>query len=149
MSSEFKLTKVDDYYDVTFTPQGDFTPEEGFDSSLIVSVLEERRANSSEISEPIARRGWWGNTVAQSGDPEVGSKNWLLSQARNTDDTANLSENYTRESLEWLEQDAHISSLTVEAIRTQYSIDRVINFVIDENETNTETFSLWENTGSN
>lgn len=147
MSADLKMFKTGQIYDFAIDSDGDFVEEDGFDTSILMSLYEERRADESEVSDPLLRRGWAGNAVPIEGHPEVGSKNWLLEQSRNNDNTVNFTINYTNQCLQWMKQDGHVERVVVTAFRNFDNINREIEFIRSGDQTNTETYNLWENTG--
>ena len=76
------------YYDIGFTDAGDIETKESLDTAILMSILAEVRAASSEMPESHRRRGWIGNESTEG--IEMGSKAWLFEQARVTG--SNLSE---------------------------------------------------------
>jgi phage gp46-like protein len=143
---DIKLTK-DSYgnYDVTFTDTGDFTPEISISNAIIISLLQEKRADESEHSIPELRRGWWGNELNDVIGYEAGSKLWLLSQAKNTEDTLNRSIDYSRDCLQWLIEDGYVNDIQVSGVRTVFAILLSIKIVRINGETETLTYNLFEN----
>lgn len=118
-----------------------------FDTNLQMSLLCERRADDSEIAEPELRRGWFGNELSDTPGFEIGSKLWLLSQARLTQNTLNLAINYARESLQWLIDDRLVRDIDVEAsISGNENIVFKIVLYITPSITQTKFLDLWFNT---
>lgn len=134
------------YYDISFT-NGEFTKMNGFDTSLQISFMNERRASESEIKPPQNRRGWWGNEINGFDNFEYGSKLWLLHQARATSEALNNAKTYTQEALQWLIEDGHLDLIRV---NTEYNDDMnlIINveFVRRNNVVFSRSYNLWENT---
>jgi len=91
-------------YDFSFA-DGDFTYVEGLDSAIQMSILCERRASESERALPQKRRGWWGNDASDVLNFEIGSKLWLLSEARLLQDTVNKAVNFGKDCVQWLIED--------------------------------------------
>jgi len=105
---------VNGYFDIDFATNGDFILTEGLDTALDMSILEQRRADASEVVRPELRRGWWGNTLNDLAF-EIGSKLWLLSQARKTQSTLNSAEDYAQNALEWMLADDLVDDINVNA----------------------------------
>jgi len=103
---------ANEYLDIAFADTGDFLLTEGLDTTLDMSILEQRRADASEVVRPELRRGWWGNTLNDLAF-EIGSKLWLLSQARKTQSTLNSAEDYAQNALEWMLDDDIIDDVNV------------------------------------
>lgn len=133
-------------FDLSVDPNtGDFTLVNGFETALVMSLFCERRADISEVPTAELRRGWWGNEVDPEGF-EMGSKLWLLDQARRTQETLNKAQDYAREALQWLVDDDHLISFDVSARFT--SNNMVLDVVLKRSNSATESrsFELWENT---
>jgi phage gp46-like protein len=102
----------DDYYDFSIK-NGDFEMVEGFDTAIQMSIFCERRASESEIKIPEKRRGYWGNECLEVIGFENGSKLWLLSQCRLTNETLNKAIDYTQSCLKWLVDDGYLDKVVV------------------------------------
>lgn len=104
---DLKLRTVDELgetYDISFA-NGDFELVDNFDTAIDMSLFCERRADRSEVPTPERRRGWWGNELSRVAGFQIGSKLWLLAQARRTQETLNKAISYAQESLQWLIED--------------------------------------------
>lgn len=135
-------------YDINIDDNGDFILVNNFDTSLTVSLFANARANESEIPRSELRRGWWGDQF----DPDfpnfqLGSKLWLLSQARKTQSTLNSAIDYTRSSLQWLIDENHAENVTVTGEITPTGI--TLSVVIDRGAGIVETkyYDLWNHSG--
>lgn len=154
---DIKLSNVSDatdklgYFDISIDSDGDLKKEDGFDTNIIVSLFGERRASSDEVTEPLLRRGWWGNTVNENGF-ENGSKLWLLDQSRLTTSTVNLCTQYAAEGLKWLKDDGYIFDVIVTSVPTYEAGSPKIALQVDliRNDSSVEYkyFTVWNNTGS-
>lgn len=133
-------------FDIGINPlTGDFLLTDGFDTALVMSLFCERRADASEVPTAELRHGWWGNTVGPEGF-EIGSKLWLLDQARKTQATLNKAIDYARDSLQWLVTDGHLVSVDVSAEFTVRGITLNIKLNRSNSATETRSYELWENT---
>jgi phage gp46-like protein len=133
-------------FDIGIDPAtGDFLLASGFDTALTMSLFCERRADTSEVPTAELRRGWWGNEVGPEGF-EIGSKLWLLYQARKTQDTLNKANNYSRRGTQWLVDDSHLVNIDVATkfTSTGGSIEMRLNR--SNSPTETKSYELWENT---
>lgn len=133
-------------YDVEFA-NGDFVTVDSFDTSLTVSLMADARASSSQVPRAELRRGWWGNQFNDDPSFEVGSKLWLLSQARKTQDTLNSAIDFAKNALQWVINDNHAKGINVTGKPTDTGIQLTV--VIDRGASTTETkyYDLWNNTG--
>lgn len=143
---DLKLTKTSaGYYDISFT-DGDFTLTDSFETAILMSLLCEVRADASEVPAPEHRRGWWGNEVATVPNYQIGSKLWLLEQARNNQNTLNLAVNYVKNSLQWLEDDGYIKKIEVNGLQSISDITVEIKLIRSQDRVDTLYFNLWDNT---
>jgi phage gp46-like protein len=135
------------YYDLKIV-DGDFEVTYGMDSALLLSIYCEKRADASEIPAPEMRRGWWGNTVLGYGDYEMGSKLWLLEQARRDTIVLNLCKTYSMNCFQWLVDDNLAKQINVD---TSYIVNGVlidVEILVSLNKTITASYELWNNTNS-
>lgn len=142
---DIALEQNNGIYDIAIDPNtGDFKLVDGFETALIMSLFCERRADQSEIETSELRRGWWGNETGPDGF-EIGSKLWLLDQARKTQETLNKSNDYGSECLQWFIDDGYLKSID---IKSSYSPELNIDIKLNRDNSITESrsFELWENT---
>ena len=99
------------YYDISFTDEGDFVTTDGLDTAILMSILSEKRADSSEIVTPEHRGGDWSNELNDIVDYEVGSKFWLLYQARANEESLNFGIGAIEEGLQWMIDDELIKEV--------------------------------------
>jgi phage gp46-like protein len=85
--------------------------------AVIVSLFTWRRANPDDSRPAEQRMGWWGDTFAPIDNDRIGSRLWLLSRAKLTQETANRAREYALEALQWLIDDGVASRVEVEAER--------------------------------
>ena len=156
---DIKLFNVSDsedllgYFDIDIGDDGDLKKEQGFDTNIIMSLFCERRATPNEVVNPLLRRGWWGNTIADQRGFEVGSKLWLLEQSKLTTGVVNLAQQYGQDAIEWLVTDNFIKSVNV-TTRPSYNagnpnIEIRIDLIRKDNKIEYKYFSVWESTGRN
>jgi phage gp46-like protein len=111
---------------------------QSFESALQLSLFLDRRADSSEVSDPQRRCGWFGNEFDPVFDRQLGSKLWLLKQARITKETLLKAKLYTREALEWFVEDGHATKIQVDGsllpsnIKIAVKIFRLNDLVVDK-----------------
>lgn len=128
---------------------GQFEVDDGFDTALFISLFEEKRADQSEQAVNFLRRGWWGNELQDIPGFEIGSKLWLVYQARKTQTILNLAQTYARDGLQWLIDQGFLDDLTVDGIFFGDGIKLTINLIRSNDIVATRSFDLWNNTGSN
>lgn len=139
------LEKNNGFYDISFE-NGDFKTTDGLDTSIINSLLVDKRANNSEITESDLRRGWLGNELNDDNDYEVGSKLWLIYQARNNQDAINKAIDHSQDCLFWMKEDSLIKDSVVDASSSGNGITIDIEFIRFDNSTFKKQFELWDNT---
>lgn len=134
-------------YDISFK-NGDIETTNSFDTSIINSLFCDRRASSHEIKSSELRRGWWGNTLNNDISHEIGSKLWLLEQARVTQDTLNKAIDYARTSLQWLISDGYLNKINVTGSYERNKINLNTQLFRPNGIVDTQAYVLWENTGN-
>lgn len=133
-------------FDIGIDPStGDFFLTDGFDTAMTMSIFCERRADTSEVPTAELRRGWLGNEVGPEGF-EIGSKLWLLYQARKLQATLNKATDYAKAGVQWFIDDNHVISIDVSAINTPNGTKLDIKYNRSNSATETRSFELWENT---
>lgn len=141
------------YYDLSLR-NGDFEITESFDTSLIVSLFTDQRADVSEVTLPQARRGWWGNETSDIPHFQIGSKLWLLYQSRIIANTLVKSENYAFLALQWLTLYAFSKKVevngafTMDTNRLNNGVSLEITITNTNGATASYTYPLWLNTGT-
>jgi phage gp46-like protein len=134
------------YFDIDFE-NSDLKTTQGFATALKISLMAERRASVSEIPAPEKRRGWWGNEAAGFGEFEIGSKLWLLNQARTTQLTLNNAITFSNNGLQWFIDDNYLDKVQV---RTAYDQTKALLLHVDlirgQDIVFSIGFKLWQNT---
>lgn len=132
----------------TALSDGDFVTNNNFDTSLAISLFGDKRADASEVPVAHHRRGWWGDPF-NTNDIEfkLGSKLWLLHQARATPVTLSKAISYAKEALQWLVTDGHAQRIDVSGTLSQNGVQLNIIILRDSGVTETRYYDLWENTG--
>lgn len=139
--------KEDKTFDLVIE-DGDLKSLNSFDTAILISILTERRANATEQPVNSLRRGWWGNVLSAIEGFEIGSKLWILKQARKTQDSLNRAKDFTFDSLNWLVEDGFLSGLDVTTNFTNDGLNININFIRSNNSVDSKNFVLWDNTGT-
>ena len=133
-------------YDISFE-NGDFKLTDGLDTAIVLSFFTDGRADSSEVSEPILRRGWIGNEQNENEDDYFGSKLWLLDQARINDETSNRSTSFSQDALSWMLDSGYVTKLNIDSeIINKDKIRINIVFTTTNNKTESRQYDLWKNT---
>lgn len=138
----------DSIYDISIE-NGDFALVDSFDTSLIVSLMTDARADQSQVFRSELRRGWWGNQFGVEPDSfQIGSLLWLLFQARNTQNTLNSAIDYAQNSLQWLVDDGNADSVSASGDFTPNGITLSINIFRGNSIVDTKYYDLWQNSGA-
>jgi phage gp46-like protein len=135
------------HYDVSIDDEGDFATLNSLDTAIQLSLFCDVRADESEEPVNELRRGYWGNTLHDVDGFEVGSKLWLLSQAKNTVNTLNSAVDYARQCLQWFIDDNIAVDAKVNGEQTQNNIQLGIEFIRSNNDVESRFYELWNNTG--
>lgn len=128
---------------------GSFKEIDSFDTSLLITVFCERRANQSEEPVNYLQRGWWGNELNDNPGIEIGSKQWLLSQSRNTQKTLNYGVRYQQEAFQWFVDMKLAAKVTVDGNQNLDLMNLSVNIYIDKNIVSQVGYQYWLNTGQN
>ena len=91
--------------------------------SIIISLFTWRRANPDDDLPGTNKYGWWGDTYPQIINDRIGSRLWLLSRAKLTDETVLQAQEYAEEALQWLVDDGVAAAVQVQVERQ--SLDRL------------------------
>ncbi len=91
--------------------------------AVVISLFSWRRANQDDDLPSGDRFGWWGDTFATELNDRIGSRLWLLSRAKLTNETLTRAEGYVREALQWMIDDGVAARVDVEVERE--GIDRM------------------------
>jgi len=149
MTADVKITpRTDGLYDINLTASGDLESVDGLDTSIIVSLMTDARADASEVNDPYRRRGWWGVEA----DPEIerifGSKLWLQDQARLTNMTLAKLKDAAQKSLQWLVDDGYFKSITIRPVAVLDGVRIYVTLTADNNRTETVQYTLVNATGA-
>lgn len=140
----------DDSYDYIIDENGDFAIDDSFDTDLLHSLFVDTRADSSEIPQPRNRRGWFGDEFTTLQDYNLGSKLWLLEQARSTIKTKNDAVAYVKKCLQWLIDEKKALRVEVTGERLNPSGLKIfITIFVNENKILKFTYKLWKNSNFN
>jgi len=116
-------------WDIDFA-NGDFELTDGLDSAVYMSVFCEKRASSSQVSEPNLRRGHFTNEFSKIEGYQIGSLFWLYTQqAKNTDSNLRLLEGAVSDGLAWMIEDDIFSKVKVKATKSISTIKLEIELI--------------------
>jgi len=110
---DFKLNDTAHIFkDISFV-NGDIETTRNLDTAVLLSIFCERRADSSEVPIAKYRRGWIGNILMFDSLDEMGSKLWLLYQARATQNNLNRAKKFITDALEWMTKTGKIRNAII------------------------------------
>lgn len=132
--------------DISLGDDGDLAAVDDFSTSVDLSILTNRRADGSEVSQAVERRGWIGDTTPETDGFKVGSKLWLFEQARRTQNTVNDARDAVREGLQWIADRNQGERIEVDAEAVGASGIRITAIIFVGNNTIKRYFTLWDNT---
>jgi len=116
----------------------DLTSDAGLRTAVLLSLFVERTAlGGDELPDGSTdKRGFWA-------DPEMGSRRWLLSREKLTQDTDNSLREYDREALQWLIDDGIATSIEVTTtLAPPARIDELIIITRADGSRYEETFNI-------
>lgn len=101
----------------------DLTRDEGLETAVIISLFSDRRVTREEAArDDTDLRGWWADAVDPVNDDGlIGSKLWLLSREKSTDETLTRARQYCEEALQWLIDESVAKTITVETSFEDYA----------------------------
>ncbi len=143
---ELVLNEEDGYYDIDFAPNGDFLMSDGLETPILMTILAVRRADASEVTKPIFRRGDWSNELNDIDEYEVGSKLWLLEQARTIQETLNTGIGSLEDGFQWMIDDEIIKEVTVDGEIIDNSIKYTIELTKENSRTEVFIYDAFANT---
>ena len=105
---------------------GDIAFGDELESMVLVSLLTDTRATTDEFKEAklslvenpnnvIKLGGWWGDTYASIQGSKIGSKLWLNSRQKATNDVRINTVDYAEQALQYLIDDGIVSTIEIEA----------------------------------
>lgn len=101
--------------DWVFVPP-DLVTGRDLETAAILSLFTDRLAHADDrLPDPgdSDRRGWWADWEADEG--ELGSRLWLISREKETEEVRQRAEEYCREALQWMLDDDVADSVAVVA----------------------------------
>ena len=147
MASDVIIRQDKGYYDFEWSNDGDIPVADALDTAILMSIYEEFRANSSEITVDNLRRGWIGNESTP--DFQQGSKFWMFEQERITSSMLAELGTVVNNGLQWLIDDNIAVSTSANASFKNSVINIEIKFERSSGKIERKLFTLWDNTGSN
>lgn len=145
MSDALLTRPFNGLFDFSIGTNGDVEQADFFDTAILVSIYEEKRATSSEIALPEQRRGWIGNESTQ--DFERGSKIWLYEQQKLTREVMNNIIGAANDALAWMIDQGFAISVTSDVKLQEGEVFLNIQLQRPESTTIQRELFLWNNSG--
>lgn len=97
---------------------GDLEREEGLETAVSMSIFTKRRVTEEELKENgfsdlSEKGGWWADQYSDAEDDQIGSKLWLLTRAKTTEQTLVKAQEYVYDGLLWMIEDNVASEINV------------------------------------
>lgn len=147
MASDIIIRQDKGYYDFEWSGDGDIPVDQALDTTILMAIYEEERANNSEIAIDELRRGWIGNESTPGF--EQGSKFWMFEQERITSSMLAELGTVINNGLQQLVDDNIAISTSANASFTGGQIVIEIIFERPSGKIERKLFTLWNNTGNN
>lgn len=84
--------------------------------ALMISLFTWRRKNDGDDTDHPY--GWWGDSYPSIANDKIGSRLYLLSRTKLTNQTANFAKIYIKEALQWMIDDGIASRIDIAVTRT-------------------------------
>lgn len=102
---------------------GDIAADDDLETSVILSLFTDRRADSTdEIAPGEDPRGWWGDSFPEVAGDVQGSRLWLLTRAKDVPETYARAREYALEALRWMVEDGLARAVEVEVERVRAEV---------------------------
>jgi len=125
---------------------GDLTHDGGIETAVLMSLFTDRRARDDDKLLDIDfrdKKGWWGDLVSPDVDgDEIGSRLWLLSRSKTTEEALVRAKEYSKEALQWMIDDKVASSIDISTERMLDKPDGWMGIKIKIIKTNEEKLHL-------
>ena len=96
----------------------DLAADDTLATAVLISLFTDRRVSREELPDgETSQRGWWGDSLTE--DDRIGSRLWLLGRGKQTVEVQARAEDYCREALAWLVEDAVVERVEVAASWTR------------------------------
>lgn len=99
--------------------QGDLAGLDDLTTAVVLSLFTWRRANSDDrIPDGTDHpQGFWGDLFAEREGDQLGSRLWLLSREKLTQETMNRAKEYAAEALQWMIDDGVATQIEIQLER--------------------------------
>lgn len=95
----------------------DMRSDDALTRAVLISLFTWRRARPDDRLPDDRRHGWWGDTYATVNGDRIGSRLWLLTREKLTQETINRAREYAEEALAWMRADGVAARISVQVDR--------------------------------
>lgn len=115
--------------------KGNFVTDDGFEAAVLISLFSDARASDDDElpTRDTDRRGYWADEFSTIPDDITGSKLWLLSRSKMTQETLTLAGEYAEEALRWFVADGIAKSVTASAEAVQPDMAELTVVIVKAN----------------
>ena len=130
---------------------GDLERDGGLGTAVLLSLFSDRRADIDDEYDNDDRKGWWGDNIAETEGDQIGSKIWLLSRSKATQENIEKLQLYAFEALEWMIEDEVVTKIETEAYSYGLASNKRVALIIkiyksDENVVSIKFDDVWNET---
>lgn len=101
--------------DLAQDDDGRMIDDDGLETSVLICLFTDRRADPGDGAEEGDMRGWWGDAYPNVQGDKIGSKLWLLFRQKLVSDSRQKAVRYAEEALAWMIEDGVASRVPVSA----------------------------------
>ena len=124
--------KMDDY---------DLSRTGGFENAILISLFTDKRITENEKSPNNKKGGWFGDNINTI---PLGSKLWTLERSKNINDIRLKSQEYVKDSLQWLINNKSVKDIIVNSFIVNNNTLK-LEIKIFKNDNNNEFFKYYYN----
>jgi phage gp46-like protein len=102
----------------------------GLEQAVLQSLLNWAKAQKNDPLEAGEdKQGWWADEFVRA----VGCRDWTLARAKQTTDTLNRANRYTKQALQWLVDEKIAININVNTLFEGSRLIRVIDITLPDN----------------
>jgi phage gp46-like protein len=115
--------------------------------AVLNSLFSWARAEDDDELPGISKFGFWADTYADEEGDKFGSRLWLLSRAKMTDENLAKAEEYAEEALQWMIDDGVATEIHATAERGDENRMNLLVEIVrpDKADLNARFMNVWEN----
>ncbi len=113
--------------------------------SVIISLFSWARSRDDDEIEGGRRNGFWGDTYEDDATSVTGSRLWLLSRQKITDETSQKCKDYAEQALAWLVKESVADKIEVKVERNGLDrVDLLVTISRDADNIRLQFADLWK-----